>query len=509
MKPIKPTLTLALLLLLLAFFASSPVTRVQADEGGAPPPPPKEDPAPKGEEAQPEPQEPAPSEPAPDPKEKDREEAKTPEPAKPEAPATPEAPAEVCAKCKGTGQIPCKAHEKLNVGELKVGDFVCADCLDLACCHGVGWVPCPVCKKGQAKWDATVKAHTARCKEILGMVEGQWLHANALRFVKERQSRAKPADKAAHVVPRAFLNVLESDGQEILLATDIAGRRVVLGDGKTLTPMDAHQVHHLYMNRAMEVVKEARLLHRADAFDPKAAQAKDKGEIPKVKAMRAFNYFLCLFANEEAERQITANIFQHESPGSMTAPNIMTAWESPTSYGDDKELHRAVYAGVAGGIIHQYNEDPRRTYEDKKNDERLPSWICEGFRHFLEIRHFGVCEEGGVMELKKNDPKKGVEGWKADNWPKAIIDKMNKGKIRPFPELSKLISDDMGCSDHQVAWAYMDFVLRQGMDKLAVLIPKLRKKGCDEAAILREVYGMNQAELEDKWQEFARKTYAK
>ena len=47
----------------------------------------------------------------------------------------------VCARCKGSGQVACTKHEILNVEGLKVGEFMCADCLDLECCHGVGWIP--------------------------------------------------------------------------------------------------------------------------------------------------------------------------------------------------------------------------------------------------------------------------------------------------------------------------------------------------------------------------------
>ena len=189
---------------------------------------------------------------------------------------------DVCSKCKGKGEVACTKHEALNVeGGLKVGEFVCADCLDLECCHGMGWTPCSKCKNAVAteRWKARIEEAKAECTAMLEHFEGKVINAKDCRFVQERNARRKPAgDAKPQAVPRAFLNILECP--HLVLMTDMAGRRVNLKGG--LTPLDAHQVQHLYLGRMTEVLKDALDLHLPGALDERPA-AKEKGEEGKKK----------------------------------------------------------------------------------------------------------------------------------------------------------------------------------------------------------------------------------
>lgn len=416
-----------------------------------------------------------------------------------------EGAAPACAKCKDTGQVPCEKHAQLNVGDLKVGDFFCADCLDLDCCHGLGWNVCSKCKDAAAgaRWKDAFASRKTSLANAAKTVEERWLPAKKLQSVRERQARQKPPEKdgkGEQAVPRVFLNVLYTP--QAFLATDMAGRRLKLTPKGALQVLDAHQVQHLYLGRIMEVFRDVQDLHRPGAFD---ADRKGMGELPaEIPALAAFHYTVCIFARGDAHAALTATVFEQETQGPLSSPTLLSCWENPVIFGQDADLHRYVYACVAGGVIHQYNEDPRRTQEDKKKDEHMPTWLSQGFGHLLELRRWGLCEESGVQETRKVDSKKGSEGWKADHWPKAVSERLAKGKARPFPELSKMVLDDMQCSDHQVSWSYVDFLLRQGMDKLAKLTPLLRKPGSDQAAALREAYGLTQAELEDRWKAFVK-----
>ncbi len=416
----------------------------------------------------------------------------------------------VCSKCKGTGQVACTKHEALNVEGLNVGEFVCADCLDLPCCHGMGWNPCTKCKDAAAaeRWKQGQEDAKAHCGHLLELFEKKLIQADACRFVKERNARHRSGSESAKppAVPRVFLNVLTCP--HLTLVTDMAARRVNLKGG--LTPLDAHQVHHLYLARMREVLKDAEALHLPGAFDETAKPViKKKGEAEEEEpaAMKACDFTFFVFANEEAQRRLTARVFDQETDGPISAAGIASVWESPMGFGTDKDLHKYLYAALSGGILHQYADDPARDWEEKAKDERMPTWMTKGFQHVLEMRHWGLCEEGGVQESKKIDNKKGAEGWNPNNWPHGVSQLLAKGKARPFPELAKLGLDDMQCSDHQVAWSCMDFLMRKGLDKMAVMVPKLRKKGCDQAAILREVYGMTQGEFEAEWKAFVADHY--
>ena len=421
-----------------------------------------------------------------------------------------------CSSCKGAGEVACSAHKALNVADLKVGDFLCADCLDLECCHGVGWNPCPKCKdpKAAAKWKAEVDRRKAECERIAKIVEGQWMDADKLRFVKERRerdSRRKNAAKREQAVPRAFLNILEGpvDHPQVYLMTDLAGNRRVTLPGQTaLTPLDAHQSQHLYLARMLDVFHEVEDLHRPDAFaDRKPDAARKPGPSLNLKEMAGINHCLLIFANEEAQRKVTAKLYEHETAGPMMGSPAM-AWENPAHFSQDKDLHQFVFAAVAGAMLHQYNDDPGRTQEQRREDAPLPAWLDQGFTHLLEIRHSGVCEQAAVNEAKKKEKKQDV--WVPKDWPKSVLAILsNKDKCRPFAELSTLLLDDMHCSDHQLAWSYVDFLLRKGMDKLAKLVPLLRKKGTNQAEALRQVYGLSQSDLETEWKAFAQKTYSR
>ncbi|GEM_PF-6096286 len=415
-----------------------------------------------------------------------------------------------CSRCKGTGQVACVKHETLNVEGLKVGEFMCADCLDLECCHGVGWVPCPKCKDAAAaeRAKARIEESKAHCDRLLEVYEAKYVQAESCRFVKERNARRKQGTEPPKppTVSRVFLNVLACP--HLTLLTDMAARRVSLKGN--LTPLDAHQVHHLYLSRLREVLQDANALHQPGAFEDAAKPVKKEKDAPQDEeppAMRACDFTLFVFANEEAQRRLTARLFEQETAGPLAGSSCASVWESPMQFGTDKDLHKYVYAAAAGGILHQYADDPRRSWEEKAKDERMPTWMTEGFQHILEMRRFGLCEEGGVQETKKVDNKRGSEGWNANNWPRCVTQLLAKGKARPFPELAKMGLDDMQCSDHQLAWSYMDLLLRKGLDKVAVMVPKLRKRGCDQAAILREVYGMTQGEFETQWKTFVTDHY--
>ncbi len=413
--------------------------------------------------------------------------------------------AEECSKCRGLGRVPCKAHAVLNVGGIRVGDFTCADCLDLECCHGIGWNACPKCKneKAQGEWKEAFEERKGVCTQLAELFEKKWIDAEKCRFVKERDARKRPAAQVEQEVPRRFLNILRAP--HVIMATDIAGRRVKLTPQSGLAPIDAHQTHHLYLARCLEVFHDVEDLHRPGAFDRRGLTAKERAEPIKVPALAGIDYVLFMFANEEAQRRMTAHVFNQETGGSISGPGLTSVFEDSVTYPSDPDLHRYVYGAFAGSLIHQYNDDPERSKEEREKDESLPAWLTQGFEHVLAMRRWGLCEEAGVQETRKVDNRKGVEGWNPSNWPAAVSKLIGTGRARPFPELSKLVLDDMQCSDHQVAWSYVDFLLHQGMDKLAKLTPLLRKPGSDQAQALREAYGMTQAELEDAWKAFVLK----
>ena len=112
--------------------------------------------------------------------------------------------AEECSKCKGLGRVPCKSHVALNVGGIRVGDFDCADCLDLACCHGVGWDPCPKCKdaKAQEEWKELFERKKGVFIQLAEVFEKKWMEAEKCRFVKERNARKK-----LHIFALVFQNL--------------------------------------------------------------------------------------------------------------------------------------------------------------------------------------------------------------------------------------------------------------------------------------------------------------
>ena len=57
-----------------------------------------------------------------------------------------------------------------------------------------------------------------------------------------------------------------------------------------------------------------------------------------------------------------------------------------------------------------------------------------------------------------------------------------------------------------VAFSYVDYLIPQGGEKLDALVKKLKNKVLAGEAV-REVYGMNLIELEEKWKAWVLETY--
>jgi len=75
--------------------------------------------------------------------------------------------AKVCSTCKGTGKIPCPAHTYSLKGKFQL---VCSRCNLPSCCNGLGWTPCPKCKREDIKqeYDGALAAWKDEAKHELG-----------------------------------------------------------------------------------------------------------------------------------------------------------------------------------------------------------------------------------------------------------------------------------------------------------------------------------------------------
>ncbi len=448
----------------------------------------------------------------------------------------PDLPGTGCGTCLGKAWLPCPHAWKpkgdgtpdrraLDVGPLQVGGFFCSACLDLSCCHGLGWVPCATCAPPEAE---------ARRKVQL-QERDDWLARR--REAVDRRLGSAPL----HVRTDHYELVFSLNFRQLEITVDAktgayrdgfnAEEMPRLGIHKRLIRgVSPHLQAHLYARRLEECWEQF-----AKTFDPDGkrpiwptvACERLEGYTPlrgeRVKREKVD--WTLIPAGTEIREQIFLlkggaldGLVENGKPQKVYRPlagsfffDILGAkGGSSENFQTDGAYHHYLYHNVAGLLVHDYaisGEEYNQARSRSQGDWRtpaldLPDWIHEGWSRVQEMDRFGEAQVHCNTEVVNQDFRPGKRGY----YLSQLKNEVAKGKALPLGDIGRLHLDKFNSLVHMEIWYVLDFLRRRDPTRFPELISRIKclsaelsddKEGFARA--LEEVYGLTPLGLDEAW----------
>jgi len=317
--------------------------------------------------------------------------------------------------------------------------------------HGISWIPCFRCRnpvlgeRAEREFDTLVAAKT------------KWLDA-----------RLKAEEKL-----EMELTFVETE--HFIIAWDIP--KIVTKDKKTYK---LHAALHLYAERLEAFFNDFMSFLRIDE-----------------KELRNKKHRIYLFERQKhclkAGREYTGlNCWNAAKlPGN---PSILVSWYDRGNMRTEEDFHRH--------LVHHISHLLNVSYYRMEWLAARAGWADEGLGHFFEYKYFGradnTCdEEGEEEELSHSD------------WEYQVRQGVAAGKGPSFSEICSKSTTALHGRDHQLAWSYIDFLMKKkdpGLFKVFMKVIK-QKKDCRDA--VKEAYSLNVITFQKEWEEYVLEKYRK
>ena len=360
------------------------------------------------------------------------------------APAAAQVPWQTCTRCDATGKLCCEKHEDPQcAGEGEV--LYCSVIAGCAECGGSGFVPCGACVNPEArKWLEERRASVPQ-------------RAAALKPIDDTMGRPLRKAETAH-----FVFVWEMEDIKV------EKRRV-----------EPHEALHLYSRRMESLF--------ADYCKTLAIQDTEFREKTWV-----FVWYL------EGDHIEGSRKFCEMSPtkGGVKLMGIHSRYSilgNRNEFRTDEQLHRNIVHHVSHLLLSA--QRPTAWIGNMKG-----GWLDEGLAHWFEDRVSGICDNYCMQE---DNPNVSFEKGK---YRLGIRKLVAKGDLPAIAEITSRNVDTLTVEMNAIVFSYVDYLIPLGGEKLDALVKKLKNKVLAGEAV-REVYGMNLLELEEKWKAWVLETY--
>lgn len=355
----------------------------------------------------------------------------------------------LCPKCKTTGKIENKYFtSRLLDMESRV----------LHCSwimqndkkgNGVSWLPCRRCRNPGLE-----EAARAELAKIIARNE-KWL------------ARRRDVDE------RLKTKLLHVETEHFIIAWSIP--KIVTSAKKTYK---SHEALHLYADRLEAFYTDFMTFFK---IDPK-----------QIRNSKHFIYLFekqkhCLKASSEYTGLNSWNAAK--LPGN---PSILVSWLDKTNIPTDDDLHRH--------LVHHVSHLLNVSYYRMEWLAATAGWADEGLGHFFEYKYFGradnTCDEEGEEEALSHS-----------DWEYEVRQGVESGGWPSFAEICNKSTTALHGRDHQLAWSYVDFLLKKKEPARFLDFMKAikAKKPCRDA--MKEAYSLNVITFQKQWEEFVLATY--
>jgi len=360
------------------------------------------------------------------------------------APVAAQVPWQTCTRCDATGKLCCEKHEDPQCsGEEEV--LYCSVIAGCGACGGSGFVPCEACVNPEARKWLEERRERVRQREA------------GLRSIDDTMGRPLRKAETAH-----FVFVWEMEGIKV------EKRRV-----------EPHEALHLYSRRMESLFADyLRTLATDDA------QFREKTWV--------FVWFL------PKDHVDGSRKFCEVSPtkGGVKLMGIHSRYSilgNRNEFRTDEQLHRNIVHSVSHLLLSA--QRPTAWIGNMKG-----GWLDEGLAHWFEDRVCGICDNYCMQEDNPN------VSFEKGRYRFGIRKLVAKGDLPSISEITSKNVDTLTVEMNAIVFSYVDYLIPMGGEKLDALVKKLKNKVPAGEAV-REVYGMNLLELEERWKAWVLETY--
>jgi len=353
-------------------------------------------------------------------------------------------PATTCTRCHATGKLPCPEHKAAEAA-LEEGVLYCSVIAGCEECGGTGFVPCSACVNVEAR--KALEERRARVGKC----------GADLKSIDDTMGRPLRKAESAH-----FVVVWEMEGIQV--------------DQRRVEP---HEALHLYCTRL-----------EALFADYCATMGIGEGEFREKTWV--FVWFLPKDHYDGSQK------FCETTPtkGGVKLMGIHSRYSvcgNRKEFRTDAQLHRNIVHSVSHLLLSA--QKPTAWIGSMKG-----GWLDEGLAHWLEDRVSGICDNYCMQEdLPNPDFERG-------RYRLGIRKLVAKGDVPAITEVTTHNVDTLSVVMNAVAFSYVDYLVPLGAEKLDALAKKLKNK-IPAGEAMRDVYGMNLLEMEERWKAWVLETY--
>jgi len=348
-----------------------------------------------------------------------------------------------CTRCKNVGARPCGEHEK-GACELEGNVLYCSAIGLCETCGGTAWVDCPHCENP----------------------------ATEARLAAKREAAPALAAGLAYFEQDLGRPLLHAESPHFVIVWDVESMKV----GKKR--LAAHELMHLYVDHLEllytdytttlgveddEFTQKSRILIWLNSIDHADASRRycDQTAPAGVKLMGidptfSVPYLKNLFRNEEVFRRYV--------------------------------IHNTTHLLLS-------HQEPLRWMGENKG-----GWGDAGLAHWFEDRYFDVCD---VYCYTEADTR---QGFKGGRWKVKVRKLVSSDEAPSLAGLFQKNTDGLTLDEHAVAFSLVDYLIAFDPEKLNLVFKQLREKK-PTRDVLKQVYGLNPIQLEERWSAWVLATY--
>lgn len=359
-------------------------------------------------------------------------------------PAGFQVPWKTCTRCDATGILPCAKHKAAECA-FEADVLYCSVIAGCGECGGTGFVPCGAC--------VNVEARKKLEDRRVGVLKSQ----GGLKTIDDTMGRPLRKAETAH-----FVLVWEMEGIKV-------EKRMV----------EPHEAMHLYCTRLESLFAD---YCRTLAIDD--TQFREKTWV--------FVWFLPQDHHDGSQK------FCETTPtkGGVKLMGLHSRYSilgNRNEFRTDEQLHRNIVHSVSHLLLSA--QRPTAWIGNMKG-----GWLDEGLAHWFEDRVNGICDNYCMQEDNPNaDFEKG-------RYRLGIRKLVARGDLPPIADVTAHNVDTLTVEMNAIVFSYVDYLVPLGAEKLDLLAKKLKNKIPSGEAV-RDVYGMNLMELEERWKAWVLETY--
>jgi len=348
-----------------------------------------------------------------------------------------------CTRCKNVGARPCGEHEKEDC-ELEDNVLYCSAIGLCETCGGTAWVDCAHCENPAASG----------------------------KLARKREAAPALAAGLAYFEQDLGRSLLLAESPHFVVVWDVESMKV--GRKK----LGAHELMHRY-------VDHLELLY-GDYTE--TLGVKDAEFVQKSRVL----IWLNSFDHADASRRYC----DQTAPAGVKLMGIDPTFSVPylnSLFKNEEDFRRYVIHNASHLLLS--HQEPMRWMGENKG-----GWGDAGLAHWFEDRYFDVCD---VYCYTEADTR---QGFKGGRWKVSVRKLVASDEAPPLSSLFQKNTDGLTFDEHGVAFSLVDYLIALDPQKLNAVFKQLREKK-PTRDVLKQVYGLNPIQLEERWSAWVLDTY--